>query len=259
MMSQTISLFRFLLLGVINLRLFALVSILVIVAGLLSSFITELAIVNSHAIAAALLADMLRYSLVFLALLLVTTSVAQDFEFKQFERLLTMPISRWQYIAAQFMAIASIAFVLVLPVLLVVLFVASIDVAFYWVAAVWLEILLVGMLSLVAILSLEKIPQAVFFTLAIYLLAKLSGLISQMLAESVELSDGAAANQFADYIFNGILHLIPRLEAFAQNDVFFQPQGLSALLFTQLATVSLYTLFLIAVCLIDFYRKEFNV
>ena len=73
MMGQTISLFRFLLLGVINLRLFALVSVLVIVAGLLSSFITELAIVNSDEIAAALLADMLRYSLVFLALLLVTT------------------------------------------------------------------------------------------------------------------------------------------------------------------------------------------
>ncbi len=259
MIRQTISLFRFLMLGTLNLRLLLLVLILVIAAALFSSFITELAIINSHQIAAALLADILRYSLVFLALLLITTSVAQDFEFKQFERLLTMPISRWQYIAAQFMAIACIASILVLPVLLVVSFVASFDVALYWAAALWLEILLVGMVSLVAILSLEKIPQAVFFTLAVYLLAKLSGLISQMLAESVELSDGAAANQFADYIFNGILHLIPRLEAFAQNDVFFEPQGLSALLLTQLATVSLYTLFLLAVCLIDFYRKEFNV
>ena len=46
MMGQTISLFRFLLLGVLNLRLFALVSILVIVAGLLSSFITELRALN---------------------------------------------------------------------------------------------------------------------------------------------------------------------------------------------------------------------
>ena len=154
MMGQTISLFRFLLLGVINLRLFALVSILVIVAGLLSSFITELAIVNSHEIAAALLADILRYSLVFLALLLVTTSVAQDFEFKQFERLLTMPISRWQYIAAQFLAIASIASILVLPVLPVISLTAGFDIAIYWTLALWLEVLLVGMLGLVAILAL---------------------------------------------------------------------------------------------------------
>ena len=259
MIGQTISLFRFLLLGTLNLRLLLLVLILVIAAALFSSFITELAIINSHQIAVALLADMLRYSLVFLALLLITTSVAQDFESRQFERLLTMPISRWQYIAAQFMAIASIAFVLVLPVMLVVWMAASLDVALYWAAALWLEILLISLVSLVAILALEKIPQAVFFTLAVYLLAKLSGLITQMLAQSVELSDGAATNRFADLIFNGILHLIPRLEAFAQNDVFFESRGLSALLLTQLATVSLYSLFLLAVSLIDFYRKEFNV
>jgi len=259
MMGQTISLFRFLLLGVLNLRLFALVSILVIVAGLLSSFITELAIVNSHAIAAALLADMLRYALVLLALLVIITSVAQDFEFKQFERLLTMPVSRWQYIVAQLMAVMAISSLLVLPVFPVVALVANIDVAFYWALALWLEILLVGMLGMVAILALEKIPQAVIFSLAVYLFAKVSGLISQMLTESVKLSDGAAANRFADMVFNGILHLIPRLEAFAQNDVFFESGELSAMLFAQFGTVALYTLFLLAVSLIDFYRKEFNI
>jgi ABC-type transport system involved in multi-copper enzyme maturation permease subunit len=259
MMGQTISLIRFLLLGVLSIRLFVVVSILVFTAGLLSSFITELAIVNSDQIAAALLADLLRYSLVFLALLLITTSVAQDFEFKQFERLLTMPISRWQYIAAQFMAIATISSLLVLPVFPVVALVANIDVALYWTLALWLEILLVGVLGLVAILALEKIPQAVFFSLAVYLLAKLSGLIGQMLTESVRLSDGGAANRFADMVFNGVLHIIPRIEAFAQNDIFFEPQELSGILLSQLATVTLYTLFLLGVSLVDFYRKEFNI
>ena len=258
MIRQTISLFRYLMLGIVNLRLFVLVFTLVIAAVLLSSFITELAIINSQQIAAAVLADFLRYSLVFLALLLVTTSVADDFEFKQFERLLTMPISRWQYIAAQFLTIASIAFILIMPVLLVIAMASSLEVALYWSAALWLEILLVGLVGLLAILSLEKIPQAVFFSVAIYLLAKLSGLISQMLVESVYLSDGGIANRFAELVFSGILHIIPRLDAFAQNNVFFEPHGLSAMLSTQLGTVSVYSLFLLAVCLIDFYRKEFN-
>jgi ABC-type transport system involved in multi-copper enzyme maturation permease subunit len=246
-------------LGIVNLRLFVLVSILIAIAVLLSSFITELAIINSRQIATAMLADFLRYSFVFLALLLVANNVADDFEFKQFERLLTMPVSRWQYIAAQFLAIASIAFILAFPVLLVIAIVDSIEVALYWSAALWLEILLVGLVGLLAILSLEKIPQAVFFSVAVYLLAKLSGLIGQMLAESVYLSDGAAANRFAELVFSGILHVIPRLEAFAQNDVFFEPHGLTAMLFSQMSTVSVYSLFLIAVCLIDFYRKEFSI
>ncbi len=258
MIRQTISLFRYLMLGIVNLRLFVLISILVVTAVLLSGFITELAIINSRNIATAMLADFLRYCFVFLALLLVVTNVAEDFEFRQFERLLTMPVSRWQYIAAQFLTIASIAFILVLPVLLVIALADSIEVALYWSAALWLEILLVGLVGLLAILSLEKIPQAVFFSVAVYLLAKLSGLIGQMLAESVYLSDGAATNRFAELVFSGILHIIPRLEAFAQNDVFFEPHGLSAMLLTQLSTVSVYSLFLIAVCMIDFYRKEFN-
>ena len=258
MIGQTISLFRFLLLGILNLRLLVLVSILLVVSVLLSSFITELAIINSRQIATAVLADFLRYSLVFLALLLVVTNVAEDFEFKQFERLLTMPMSRWQYIAAQFLVIASIAAVLVLPVLIILVLLSSLELALYWSAALWLEMLLVGLIGLLAILSLEKIPQAVFFSLAVYLLAKLSGLISQMLSESVDLSDGGLANRVSEFIVSGILHLIPRLDAFAQNNVFFESFGLSEILLNQLGTVSLYSAFLLAVCLIDFYRKEFN-
>jgi len=258
MIGQTISLFRFLLLGILNLRLVVLVSILLLVAVLLSSFIAELAIINSDQIATAVLADFLRYCLVFLALLLVTTNVAEDFEFKQFERLLTMPVARWQYIAAQFMVVASIAAMLVLPVFVILTLLSSMELALYWSVALWLEILLVGLLGLLAILSLEKIPQAVFFSLAVYMLSKLSGLISQMLAESVDLSDGGLANRFSELIFSGILHVIPRIEAFAQNDVFFESSGLSEILLNQLGIVSLYSLFLLAVCLIDFYRKEFN-
>ena len=131
MIGQTISLFRFLLLGILNLRLLVLVSILLVVSVSLSSFITELAIINSRQIATAVLADFLRYGLIFLALLLVITNVAEDFQSKQFERLLTMPVSRWQYIAAQFMVIASIATVLVSPVLIILALLSSLELALY--------------------------------------------------------------------------------------------------------------------------------
>jgi hypothetical protein len=47
MIRQTISLFRYLMLGIVNLRLFVLISILVVTAVLLSSFITELATTSS--------------------------------------------------------------------------------------------------------------------------------------------------------------------------------------------------------------------
>ena len=52
MASQTIALFRYLMLGIMSRRLFALLAILVLVAVLSASFIQELAIINGAAIMA---------------------------------------------------------------------------------------------------------------------------------------------------------------------------------------------------------------
>ena len=259
MFGQTISLFRYLLRGVLNRRLAILVLILLVVATLMASFVSELAIINSERIGAALLGDFLRYSLAFLILLLVVSNIAEDYEAMQFERLLTMPIFRWQYIAAQLMVIITIATVLNIPVVVIVSFSTSLEVATYWALALWLETILVGLIGLLGILSLEKIPQAIFFSIAVYLLAKFSSVISQMLSESVKLSDGSLSNRFAEWVFNGVLHVMPGPQAFAQNNVFFEPGLLLGLLTGQLSSVTFYSALLIALCLVDFYRKEFNV
>jgi ABC-type transport system involved in multi-copper enzyme maturation permease subunit len=262
MVRQTLSLFRYLLLGVINRRLLVLQTILVVVAMLLAAFISELAIINSAQISSALLGDFLRYSLVFLALLLVTCNVAEDYESKQFERLLTMPLSRWQYVAAQVMVVITVSTVLSLPVAVVISFAISIDIAVYWAVALWLEIILMGLIGLLGILSLEKVTQAVFFAIAIYLLAKVSPVIGHMLEESVKSSDGSLSRRFVESIFKGVLHVMPGPQAFAQNNVFFEPSlplgKLVGLLSDQLVAVTICSGFLVAVCLVDFYRKEFN-
>ncbi len=258
MSAQTISLFRFLMLGILSRRLLLSTLLLAVLAMLVGNFLSELAIIDGRAIVVALVADFLRYSLAIFTLLVVTTSVAQDYEFKQFERLLTMPLSRWQYIAAQVMVIASLCLFLVLPVLLVISLYGGWAVGLYWAAALWLEIFFLAALGLLAILSLEKIPLAVCFSLAVYLLAKLSGLIALMLEESVRLSDGSLVSRFTDMIFSAILYLLPGLDSFASNDVFFGGVDLLNSLWLQFSSIAVYTSFLIAVCLIDFYRKEFN-
>jgi hypothetical protein len=258
MRSQTISLFRFLMLGILSKRLLVLVAIMMSGAVLSGSFINELAIINGAAIQTAFVADFSRYSLALLTLLIIATSVAEDYEFRQFERLLTMPLARWQYIAAQTLVIACLCLVLTLPVAGLITLYGNAEVGLYWAAALWLELFLLGLLGLLAILSLEKIPQAVIFSLAIYLLAKFSGLISLMLTESVRLSEGSVTSRVIEFIFAAILYVIPGSKAFAENDVFFANYDLIAMLGSQLASVSIYALFLLAVCLVDFYRKEFN-
>ena len=258
MISQTIALFRYLMLGIISRRLFVLLAVLLLVAVLGAGFIDELAMINGEAIVGAFVADFLRYCLVVLALLMVTTAVAEDYESRQFERLLTMPLARWQYIAAQGLVIACMCLLLVLPALLLISLYSSPLLGLYWAGALWLELLLISLLGLLAILSLEKIPLAVFFSLAIYLLAKLSGLISLMLAESVRLTDGSASSRAIELIFNTILYVIPDTGSFADSDVFFAVLDLPVLFGEQLLSVTIYALFLLAVSLVDFYRKEFS-
>jgi ABC-type Na+ efflux pump permease subunit len=245
-------------LGIISRRLFVLLGILLLGAVFSGGFIDELAIINGDAIVAAFVADFLRYSLSLLALLMVASAVAEDYESRQFERLLTMPLARWQYIAAQALVIACLCLLLVLPAFLLLWFYSSLTVGLYWAAALWLELLLISLLGLLAMLSLEKIPQAVLFTLAIYLLAKLSGLVVLMLAESVRLSDGSAVSRAVEYIFSAILFVLPANSSFAQNDVFFERVELLPILGEQLFSVAIYASFLLSACLVDFYRKEFN-
>lgn len=259
MFKQTISLFRYLLLGVVNRRMAIFYFILLALSYLLSDFFSDLAIINSQKISGALQGDFLRYSLIFLALLMVTNNVADDFRSNQFEQLLTMPISRWQYVVAQLLVIFFVATALSFPVAAVLSFSVSLEVALYWSAALWLEIILVSLIGLLGILSLEKMPQAVVFSTAVYLLAKFAGVISQMLTESVKLTDGGVTNHFATWVFEGVLHLMPSAQAFAQNNVFFDPSLLTLdLWLSQFMVVAIYAVFLVGVCLIDFYRKEFN-
>ncbi len=245
-------------LGIMGRRFFVLLGVLLLVAILSAVFVGELAIIHGDAIVAALLADFLRYSLALLLVLVIATSVVEDYEFRQFDRLLTMPLARWQYIAAQTLVVASLGALLVLPVIVLVAIFGEASLGVYWALALWLELLLLGLLALLAGLSLEKVPLAVFFTLAVYLLAKLSGLISLMLTEAVRLAEGSATSRVIEFVFGAILYIVPDTTTFAESDVFFDNHDLLAVLGTQLTSVAVYALFLLGVCLVDFYRKEFN-
>ena len=132
MFAQTIALFKYLMLGILSRRLLLLTLVLALLSVLVGGFFSELAIINGREIVVALVADFLRYALGLFALLVITTSVAQDYEFRQFERLLTMPLARWQYIAAQVLVIGSLCLLLVLPVLLVISLYGEWLVGLYW-------------------------------------------------------------------------------------------------------------------------------
>lgn len=258
MLSQTITLFRYQLLGIINARNLFLLILLFLVAFLASQFVAQLAILKSEPIAIALMADILRYCLVLFMIISLSYQVSQDYELGQFERLLSMPLTRLQYVLAQFLVMLAITFITTLPVLAIMLLLTDPSLAFYWSAATFLELILVGQFTLLAIISLEKLPLAVIFSLALYLLAKSVSLIDLILSRSALFYDEERSFQLIHFLFSGIQYVLPDAFFFAQNNVFFESLNLTALISQQFLSVLLYCAFLLAIILVDFYRKEFH-
>ena len=212
MIKQTIALFRYQLLGIINLRVVLLLCGLLLVAFLGGRFIAELAILNSEAIATAAMADFLRYSLVLLIMISICYQVSQDYELSQFDRLLAMPVTRWQYVVAQLLVLIVFALTLVLPVFVLMLMVSDMPLAMYWAMATLMEIILAGQFALLAIISLEKLPVAVIFSIAFYLLAKLTPLIDLILSQSSHYYDEEKSYQLAEWFFSAIQYVLPGIE-----------------------------------------------
>lgn len=258
MITQTITLFHYQLLGIINRKLLFASLLVYLVAFLLGRFAAELAIINSEQIALALMADVLRYSLVVVVTISVCHQVSQDYELRQFERLLAMPISRYQYVLAQTLVILFFVAILLLPMLLVLGFAGTAQQALYWSVAVLLELILVGHFALLASLSLERLPLAVMFTLALYLLAKSAPLLDLVFDQSSEFYQEQQGFQLTHQLFTLLQYVLPDMSAFANNNSLFDDAGRLALVQRQLIGVLIYVLFLQAIVLVDFYRKEFN-
>ncbi len=258
MIKQTIALFRYQLLGLFNTKLGLLLGALFLVAFLGNRFIFELAIINSETIALAAMADFLRYSLILMLIIGLSYQVSQDYVLSQFDRLLAMPIVRMQYVVAQFLLVAFFSFALTLPMFILISLMGNPALALYWALAVFLEMILVGQLTILAILSLEKLPVAVFFSLAIYLLAKSAPLINLILSQSSHFYEVEAAFHFSNLIFSIIRYVLPVASSFAQNNVIFEASWSGFMLLKQLLSVLIYGVFIQLVILFDFYRKEFN-
>ena len=91
MFNQTIALFRYQLLGILNRKLLVVLIAIAMAAFLFSRFVAELAIIHSQSISLASLAELLRYSLLLMLVISICHQISQDYELGQFERLLATP------------------------------------------------------------------------------------------------------------------------------------------------------------------------
>ena len=254
-MSQLISLVRYQLASVLNLRLAVMLVVIVAICFMASQFIAELALINRSSIGLAVFVEMVRYCLVFWLLIQVCFQVNRDYELGQFDWILALPIARYQYVLSQSCLVIILASVAGLLVLLSLLPATNIQVAFTWSLSLLLELILTGHIALLVAISLRKLPMAVLLAVSIYLLARVAPLIIEIMEGSLEYYLEEQIFLVGYYLFSLLHYLLPSSQAFASSDFLFA-EGLNARLWTQLFQVALYSGFLLSVALIDFYRKE---
>lgn len=256
MFAQTIALFRYQILVVINRKNLVVLSAIYLLAFLLSEFAAELSIINSTEVALGLMAELLRYSLVLFLIINICSQIAQDYDLGQFDRLLAMPISRWQYVFSQFLVVVAFALAMCIPVFILLGVTSDFYSAAYWSCAVLLELILVGLISMLAIISLEKLPVAILFSVALYLFSKLAPLINYIFNQSALYYEDEKGFQLGKTLIAMLQYVLPEMSIYAHNDALFTQHDFLSLLLNQLVALLVYGGFIYLIILVDFYRKE---
>ena len=220
----------------------------------LAAFVSRVALTESLALQAALIAALLRASAVFLVAAQVTSSTLREMQDKGLELMLSLPLSRaTQYFGrlAGFVACgAALALVFALPLLAW----ASAPAVALWGLSLACEAALVAAAALFFAMTLGQFVPAFAATAGLYLLARSIGAIQSI--AGAELTEPSLASRLAQYAVDAVALLLPRLDAMTRTAwLLYEPPG-AAVYAAVLASALLYVALLAAAGLFDFYRKS---
>ncbi|CUI09216.1 hypothetical protein BN2497_13209 [Janthinobacterium sp. CG23_2] len=210
----------------------------------LGGFVGQLALTESAALQAALLAALLRLGCVLLVAGFVASSVAREAADKGQELLLALAIPRAAYVLGK---LAGFGLVALLPALLFGVMALTLAPAAWcaaWAVSLWCELWIVAAFCLLCVLTFGQVTAALAATLAFYLLARAIGSLQTMAQDAAPLPRMA---------IDALAALLPHLDEFTRSE--WLAYG-GAQLGPVLAQSAIYIALLGAAALVDFYRKD---
>lgn len=220
----------------------------------LAAFVSQVALTESLALQAALIAAVLRACAVFLVAAQVTASTLREIQDKGLELMLSLPLSRTtQYLGrlAGFVACgATLALLFSLPLLAW----APAPAVAMWGASLAVEAALVAAAALFFAMTLGQFVPAIAATAGLYLLARSIGAIQAI--SSGPLADASLPARITQHAVDALALLLPRLDAVTRTAwLVYEPPAPGAYT-AALASALLYTLLLAAAGLFDFHRRS---
>ena len=219
-----------------------------------AAFVSQVALTESLALQAALVAALLRASAVFLVAAQVTASTLREVHDKGLELMLSLPLPRaTHYLGrlAGFVACgATLAVFFALPLLLW----AAPGVVALWGVSLAFEAALVAAAALFFAMTLGQFAAAIGATAGLYLLARSIGAIQAI--ASGPLTDVSVPARLAQHAVDAVALILPRLDAVTRTAWLLYDAPAASAYAAALATMVLYIALLIAAGLFDFHRKS---
>jgi ABC-type transport system involved in multi-copper enzyme maturation permease subunit len=232
--------------------------LLVAMAYGLSVFTGSTALVEQSQMSIAYFAGSSRIALLVGLIVFVCFHVRRLFDNREIESMLSKPISRTQFVVAYWLGFAILAFIAVLPIIIIMLTVFSPNLfgLVYWTSSLILEISLVLAFALVSSLILRSAVSAVLASFAFYFISRLMGFFVATLDQQSLLNSGTGGKIMGEAL-KALSSVIPRLDLYAKSSwLIYGVEGQMDLWVFQ-AQSFVFIALLLAMAVFDFKRKQF--
>lgn len=220
----------------------------------LAAFLSQVALTESRALQAALLAAVLRACAVFLVAAQVTSSTLREIDDKGLELMLSLPLSRSTHYLGRLAGFVACGAVLAAAFAAPLLAWAPPGAVALWGLSLACETALIAAAALFFSMTLAQFVPAFAATAGLYLLARSIGAIQAIAAGP--LAETSLAGTAARYAVDATALLLPRLDGVTRTAWLLYETPTLAAYAAALAGLALYAALLVAAGLFDFHRRN---
>ena len=221
----------------------------------LAGFLSQLALIESAALQAGILAAFFRVLVVFLTASFVVTSMVRESGDKGLELLLSLPISRASYYLGKLAGFAASGAILAVLFSLVMLIWGSPISVAAWCTSLMVEAALIAAISLFFVVTLGQIVPSLAAIASVYFLGRVMSAIQAISASPVT-GDDSVVHRLSGWGIDAVALLLPALDQATQTVwLLYGPPSAGEFL-RAIGTMVIYATVVVAAGLFDFHRRN---
>ena len=220
----------------------------------LAAFLSQVAVTESLALQASLVAAVLRAAAVFLIAAQVAGSTLREINDKALELMLALPLSRLTQYLGRLAGFAACAAVLAAVFALPLLLWAPPAAVAAWAVSLTLECTLVAAATLFFAMTLAQLVPAIAAVAGLYLLGRSMAAIQAIAGGP--LAEASLAQDIARWGVDAAAFLLPRLDAVTRTEWLLYGLPGPAAYLAALGGMAVYLALVVAAGLFDFYRRN---